>query len=70
MEGGREGWKRVDLGGVCGTGVGCGYGEWVGGVESGVRVLWVEGLEVWRRKSPKKIQAKYKLMRRQSNLDE
>ena len=53
-------WICVDLGGICGaggSGLGCGYGEWVEGVESGVRVLWVEGLEDWRRKrkSPKKI---------------
>ena len=40
-----------------GSGVSCGYGERVEGVESGWRVLWVEGLEDWRRKrkSPKKI---------------
>ena len=38
-----------------GTGVGCGDGQGVEGVESGVRVLWAEGLEDWRRKSPKKI---------------
>ena len=37
-----------------GSGVGCGYGEGVEGVESGVRVLWMEGLEDWRRKSPTK----------------
>ncbi len=40
---------------LMGSGVGCGYGQGVEGVESGVRVLWVEGLVPWRRKSPKKI---------------
>ena len=38
-----------------GTGVVCGYEQGVEGVESGVRVLWMEGLVPWRRKSPKKI---------------
>ena len=49
----------MDLGGVCGTGWGLewavGVDRGVEGVESGVRVLWMEELVPWRRKSPKKV---------------